>query len=447
MSMHPTKERAGVDSRWAVVIAVAAVLLIGMRQAFTVPYTGLGLSPAQLILLVVAVLWLVTRAVGQRAPAGLGLLSAVVVVRMLCTLLSYGVGSARVLTADQRSSTDRAIVTELAVGTLVFALATLLRSRRDIELVVRALVVGGALSALFALIRYGTGFEIAADVRLPGLREAAATPAVQLVRAGLARAQGSASVPLELAGVMTALIPLALGLFFAARRRGDRSWVWLAAVVLMTAGALVSLSRSVFIGLGIALVVMATRWPLRRAITGLAVVVIAGFVALASGAQFVSASVNVLVNGSNDFSLGSRAQGRTYVFTHLTDHLLLGQGPGTYDLTTQPVLDNQYLSQLIETGVVGLLLLVAVLACAIGYALRATTRTAPSDAVELAVGVAGALVAIAVISSVLDTAGFTQIFTLIWLLIGLAGAIWRVNVADVRDDGVSADRPVVGAAR
>ena len=416
----------------AVAVAVAAVLLTGTRQAFTVPFTGLGLSPAQLILFALAGLWVVTRAVGQRAPAGLGLLSAVVVVRMTSTLLSYGVDSAHALTADQRSATNQAIATELVAGTVVIVIATLLRSRRDIELVLRALVIGATLSAAFAVIQYGTGVDLAARLRLPGLHEAAAAPAVALVREGLVRAQGSAAAPLELGAVMTVLIPVAIALFFSARRRGESSWFWALAVVVMAGGAVVSLSRSIFLGLGVALLIMITRWPLRRTAVVLAICATSFVAALASGAAVVSATVTVLTKGSDDFSLGSRSNGRSYVLMHFVDHLWLGQGPGTYDLTTQPVLDNQYLSQLIETGVLGLLLLVAVLVCAFGYALRAASRRAASDAAELATGLAGAMAAVLVVSAVLDTAGFVQIFTLIWLLIGLCAAIWRTNVRDVQ---------------
>lgn len=431
------------------VLAVAAVLLTGTRQAFTVPFTGLGLSPAQLILFVLACLWLVTRAAGQRAPAGLGLLTAVVVVRMMCTLLSYGVDSAHALTVEQRTATNQAIVTELVAGTVVIVLATLLRSRRDVELVLRALVVGATLSGLFAVIQYGTGTDIAARVRFPGLHEVTAAPAVALLREGLVRAQGSAAAPLELGAVTTVLIPVAIALFFSARHRGERSWFWAVAVVVMAGGAVVSLSRSIFIGLGVALLVMFARWPLRRSLVVLGVGAAVSVAALASGTAVVSAIVTVLTKGSNDYSLGSRSNGRSYVFAHFVDHLWLGQGPGTYDLGTQPVLDNQYLSQLIETGVLGLLLLVAVLACAFGYALRASSRGAAPDTAELATGIAGALAAVLVVDAVLDTAGFVQIFTLIWMLIGLAGAIWRVRMrdADVAGPTRAAARPAAAEAR
>jgi putative inorganic carbon (HCO3(-)) transporter len=429
-------------------VVVAAFLLVGTRQNFTVPYTGLGFSPAQLIFFVLGALWIVTRLVGQRARAGLGVLSILVAVQFALSLASYGLSQSRFLTSDIRTQSDRSVLILSTVSVLVIVLATVLRTRRDIELVLRGLVVGGTLNGVLAIISYAGGGDIAARIRLPGLRDAGTTAAVALVREGVTRPQGAAATPLELGGVMTALVPIALGVFFAARRRGEPAWPWAAAAAVMTLGGTVSLSRSVLLGLTAALIVMVPRWPVKRAVIALIGAVIAAGAVVASGAKIVSNFVNLVVHGSQDYSLGSRSDGRSYVWTHFAQHFWLGQGLGTYDLDTQKVLDNQYLSQLMETGVLGLLLLAALMVCALLYALRARALSTSPDLAELANGVAGALVAVLVISAVLDTSGFVQIFTLIWVLIGVAGALWRL--AGSSDDSpateLSAARPAAVAA-
>lgn len=413
----------------AVTLAVAAFLLIATRQAYTVRFTGLGLSAAQLILFVLAALWVVTRLTGQRDANRVGVLSALPLVLLGVALVSYALSHRGLLTADQLTDSDHALERlVLAVGVVVVVPA-LVRRPADLELVLRALAAGGALSALFALVRFATGLDVAASLYLPGLTEGAGSTAeVVLLRGGLERPQGAAATPLELGGVLTMLVPVALGLFFAARRRGGRAWPWAAVAAVTAAGGAVTLSRSVFVGLAVALLVMAPRWPVRRAAGTVAAVAALVVVAALAAGGFVSTVADLLVHGSNDYSLASRADGRSYVWTTFAQHFWLGQGPGTYDLGTQPVLDNEYLSQLMETGVLGLLALVAVLGVALAYALAAAGRRwAGRDTAELANGLAGAVAALIVISTILDVSAFVQISTLLWLLVGLVAASWRIT--------------------
>ena len=312
----------------AIAVGVAGVLLLGTKQALTVPYTGLGLPPSQLILFLLGVLWVLTRLLGQRAPAGLGLLSGLIVVRLMLTLISYGLASGRALLPDDRTGADQTIRAELISAFLVISLAVVLRRRQDIEFVLKCLVVGSAVSAVVAILQFTVHTDISSVLHLPGLVDkATTTQTLPLVREGLSRPGGVAAQPLEFGGVMTVTAPVAGALFFAARRRGERGAVWALAAIIIVTGGVVSLSRSVFIGLGVAVVVMMLRWPARRTGVTVAALVATVGIALLAGGKLVTAISTLLTKGSNDYSLASRADGRSYVLDNFAAPLLVRAGP------------------------------------------------------------------------------------------------------------------------
>ncbi|SOD70270.1 hypothetical protein SAMN05892883_0001, partial [Jatrophihabitans sp. GAS493] len=150
-----------------------------------------------------------------------------------------------------------------------------------------------------------------------------------------------------------------------------------------------------------------------------------------------SAIVTLFVTGSQDGSLESRGYGRFYVYYAVGDHIWVGQGLGTYNVPIQPVLDNQYLDQLMETGVIGLTAFAGLLVTALLVATRVASqidrwRVPNVDPVlaELASGVGGAMMVVITTNLVLDTYGFIQISTLMWILFAVVAAMR--NVADIR---------------
>ncbi|HSV64497.1 MAG TPA: O-antigen ligase family protein [Mycobacteriales bacterium] len=422
-----------------VLLAVTAVALLGFRQQFKVPYTGLGLSPAQLLVLAAGVLWVVTRLVGQPGRLGVRALRIAIGFVVLSALLSYAVAMLAVLPTEKYADSQQALVSVLTLSAFSMFVLEALRSRQQIELVLRCLLIAGALSALFALVQSTVHLDLAASFRPPGLKGTATL--AESFRAGLVRARGTAQHPLEFGAVTSALIPLGLGVTFAARRRGRAAWPWGAITLVIAAGAVVSLSRSAVIGVACAVAVMASRWSVRRLMGLLAGVGALVAAAVLGGSKTASALGSLFTSGSHDYSLESRAAGRSYAFRVLFDHLWLGQGLGTYDIPRQPILDNQYLDQVIESGIVGLLAMVAVLVVAVRYAVRSVSRQRDPVAAELASGVAGAIVTIITTDAVLDSAAFVQISTIGALLVGLSGALWCLS----QDGGATAaGRTTVG---
>ena len=420
-------------------VAVTAFLLVATRQNFTVPYTGLGQSPAQLLALLLTAAWALTRLRGGRGVPYLLVWRVGVGVHLLAGLAAYAAGMTQGLPEAVIAQSDRAMVTRVAVIGFAVLVVEVVRTRRQLEVLVRTVVVAGVVSALAGLAQFATGVDVGGLLKLPGLQENATGIGTLALRAGYARASGSASVPLEFGAVMTIVAPLAVTLFLLARRRRTRAWPWAAAAATLIAAGGVSLSRSVFVGLAVAFLVLAAGWPVRRSAAVLGAAVVGAGVAWLVAGGVVTDLVGLVTQGTGDYSLQSRTNGRTYVAERVLVHPWFGQGLGTYQTGAQPVLDNQYLSELVESGLVGVVALVAVLVVVFAVTTRARVVDPDPDGRDLAAGLSASLAVVATVDLVLDTAGFAQVLVLGWVVIGLCGSAAHLSEVSRRQFGRLAD--------
>ncbi|BBX34553.1 O-antigen polymerase [Mycolicibacterium mageritense DSM 44476 = CIP 104973] len=408
-----------------VLLAAGAFFLLGMRQTFTVPLT-FGLSLGQFLLYVGAAGWaLVGGGVARCGVANRWLVIAVMGY-LTASLLSYGAAMDRGTVTRGFEFGDRYIFSDLALAAMVVAIIAMITTTGHVALMLKGLLVGGALSSAFAVVRFIAGIDLAPLFILPGLKQSDFVLVTNLAREGIDRPQGSAGHPLELAGVLTVIIPLGVAIVASARAKGERTWPWIACTGLLICGAMVTVSRSAVVGLVAAVLVMVWRWSIRR----FAVTLIAAAAAVGLGlllqVQVVTAILQSFANAATDSSIASRGVGASYVAAHFRDQFWLGQGAGMYPAFRQPVLDNQYLSRLMETGALGLVSFVALIAVALVLALRASAARDPVTA-ELAGGISGSLAALAVISTILDVSGFIQIWTVTWILVALSTVVWRLG--------------------
>ncbi|MFD4368334.1 O-antigen ligase family protein [Rhodococcus sp. NPDC058521] len=429
--------RAGVGTT---VLMVVAIALLALRQSFTVPM-GLGMTPALLLALMAGSLWVLTRAVGQRSTAHVVALSCPILLFVLADLVSYGALMSRGTTPDVIAATRSSLLLDVVLLTTYFFVVTVIRSTNSVVRVAQAVVLGASISAVFAIIEYGTGIDFAAMAKPPLLRDHGTVLSATLMREGFARPQGAAGHPLELSAVLTVVSPIALGLVYGMRMSGHHWWPWATLATILVAGAGLTLSRSAVVGIVAAVLVMCWAWPVRRLVVLVCLGASVAVLAYVSNSRFLQAFVDVFAKSESDSSLQSRSIGREFVYQNFARHLWFGEGPSTYSALDHPVLDNQYLARLMETGVVGLATYVALLISAFVCALVASgrfsrarfdapTRAMRRDAVamlELTRGVAGAMAALIVISSILDVAGFVQIWFLTWILVALTGSTLHVS--------------------
>ncbi|OBB22198.1 hypothetical protein A5792_06725 [Mycolicibacterium peregrinum] len=423
----PVAVRSRYELIGPLILAAGGFFLLGMRQTFTVPLT-FGLSLGQFLLYIGAALWAVAGVSGKKSPIANRWLVIALAGYLTASLLSYGAAMSRGMVVRGFAFGDRYIFSDLALTAMVIAIIAMTTTTDRVRLLLKALVLGAAVSASFAIVRLVTGADLAPMFILPGLKPNDFVLVTNLAREGIDRPQGSAGHPLELAGVLTVVIPLGIALVACARAKGERAWPWSVCTGLLICGALATVSRSVIVGLTAAVVVMAWRWSIQRFAAMLLAAVAAIGVGVLAQMHVFSAIVQSFANASSDSSIASRGRGAAYVISHYRDHFWIGQGTGMYPAFQQPVLDNQYLSRLMETGALGLLSFVVLVAVAVLLALKASASADPVIA-ELAGSISGSLAALAVISTILDVSGFIQIWTVTWILIALSTVVWRLDRA------------------
>jgi putative inorganic carbon (hco3(-)) transporter len=424
----------GVGLGGSLYLAVSCFLLVGMRQNLTVPLS-FGLSIGQFLLFACGGLWALTRLRGERSSIRDRSFTIVILIYSVAALASYASAMGRGIPAKATASSTQYMLITLGMTAMVFATIAIVTTTDRLLLVLKGLVLGGTLSATFALVQFATGMDLAGDFRLPGLKTSDFMLVRGLAREGIVRSQGSAGHPLELAAVLTALIPIGVGLTACARARGQRTWPWALCTVALLAGAVVTVSRSVFLGLAAAVAVMAWRWSIGRLAAIFAALIAAAGLAWLLQIKILTAFTSSFENSHKDPSLASRQNGMDYVLSQYQHHAWFGQGIGTYPAyVNQPVLDNEYLSRLIDSGILGVAAYLGLLVFVLSMAVRASAAKSTVNA-EIGSALSGSMAVLIAIGAILDVSGFTQCGCLIWLIIALCPiALHLSRHGDVRSD-------------
>jgi O-antigen ligase len=291
------------------------------------------------------------------------------------------------------------------------------------------LMIGlAALAGLGTVVEYRTGvnhFFGFTDAVIPGV--SVAPPPID-PDFGRAAITGPTSHGLAITAILAMVLPFAVARLFQVKDALPRA-LYMLAVVLILAGGVATLRKTALVAPVAALLVLLAYRPRSMArLLPLGIVFVVGIHFLAPGA---------LGGIRKEFEGRSQAstQGRTSDYAAVTPDVLaypvLGRGFGTYDpkndlIATAPyhhrTLDNQYLMLLIEIGIVGLLVYVAV--ALVGWiALHPSARSSDPARAGPALGAIGALMAYLVSNFLFDTLAFPQAPYMFFFVLALA-AVW-----------------------
>ena len=292
-------------------------------------------------------------------------------------------------------------------------------------LIRRVAVLGGFLAGL-GIVQFVTGMALVDLIQIPGLVNNT-VPLGVAERAGFNRPSGTAVHAIEFSVVVTMILPLAL---VNARIEDGRGTVrrWLP-VVLMVAAVPIAISRSAIVGALIGLVVILPALPpsqRKLLVGGSAVAAVATFVSVPG----LLGSVAGLFTGiSADGSAQSRTNSYQLVWEYFTRHPFFGRGFSTF-LPAHRILDNQYLGMLMDVGLVGLIAFLALILAGIGCAIAARRRSTVPRERELGQALFASISVGAVGFALFDGLSFPMTAGLLFLVIGLAGALNRLVVAE-----------------
>ncbi len=317
---------------------------------------------------------------------------------------------------------------------VVYLVSSVIRRLDEIDFLVKALVTGGGIVAVFAIVEARVGFNVfdhlSAVVPFLDGREIAGPDFVRF-RAAKLRVFGSAEHPIALSAAFVLLAPLAI---YLARRYRQRRWM-LCAVVLVAACAATVSRTGIVMFIVVALVFLWLRpretlrlWPVALVALIAIKLVLPGTLG-AIKQSFLPPGGIVAEQQSQPGELGSgRLADLGPAFEEWSRQPLLGQGYGTrvVDLDAgvpaAAILDNQWLGTLLETGALGLFAWCWFFVRVVRR-FGAEARRDQSERGWLLASLAAAAAAFAVGMLTYDAFSFIQVTFLVFVLVGLGCAL------------------------
>lgn len=338
-------------------------------------------------------------------------------------LASYAVAMLRPIDSSEFSTAQIGMIGLVGWGgILLVANDGVPNLARYVTLCRRIAFTGGALATL-GVMQFLTGQQIVDRVKIPGLVANGALVALGS-REGFNRPSATALHPIEFGAVITMILPIAIALALTDTGRSAlRRWTPVAAIALAIP---LSISRSALLSSLVALLVLGVAWtPKVRAKAAGAVVVLMGVVFVMAPGVLASLSRLFLSIGNTDTSAQSRTDSYGMAGEYIANSPLLGRGFATF-LPSYRILDNQLLGLLIEVGVIGLFAFLGMIAVGVWCGVRTRKRSTDPVAAQLGQACAAALCAGVVSMALFDGLAFPMSGCMLFLLIGVTGAGWRI---------------------
>jgi O-antigen ligase len=322
----------------------------------------------------------------------------------------------------------------LIISAVVIVAAEGLPTLADVRRVLRALIWGGAVCGVVAALQFKWSLDLTSYLKIPGFttNSAAAIDATIVARGAQNRVPGTGIDPIEMGVAMSMLLAIAIYMMIYDTSRPK--WQRVVPVVLIVVAVAASVSRSAVIAVVIACGGLIISFPPTRRLKGLAVIPIAlGVIALAAPG-LIGTLVNFFASAPADPSITHRTNNYPYVLQLVKEAPWLGQGGGTYvPAFSANVLDNEYLSVVIELGLLGLAALIFYLLWPAVCAFVARNRTTNPELRDLCAALGAAELAAVAASATFDSFSFPMFYDLQALIVGLIGAVWLIVEKEAND--------------
>lgn len=408
---------------------VAAFMVV----LWLVPFNAIQLTASlpfdlkfdRLVLPFIVLVWILAVASGgAHAPrirftwihAGVG---AFVIVAFLSVLLNAG-QLAHTLELDLAA---KKLVLLLSYVTFFVIVASTVR-RTEVPAFMRYTLGLATLCALGTIWEYRFGYNVFTDGSrklLPGLFQVGTTDSAAVDDIGRALTQGPAEHSLEAVTMLAMALPIAL---VGAMRPGhwrSRLLYGLATCVILAASIATFRKSALLVPLSVVVTLTCFRPREMLRMAPLGVVVLAAVHVLAPG-SFGSVLGQLDASRLGVATISDRAADYDAVRPDLWSHLAFGRGYGSYDHVSYRILDSESLGRLVETGIVGLLAYLLMIASIVLVARRVIRARDPIWAPP-ALAIAAAAVAFLVVSFLFDVMSFPHAPYILLCLAGLLAAM------------------------
>jgi len=428
--------------RWHVLASaiVLCILLIPIGRYELLGSLPFNIEPYRLLVAAVTAAWLASLLAQpdtrwQRTEFFLPLL-----VVMVSVLSSVALNVSRLSEPGVEESVIKNTSMFLSFFVVMLFVSSVIRTREQLYVVLKAMIGGGGLVGLLGLVQYRTGFNAFDHLQhvIPVLHvNAAGLPSNLEDRGGGARVYASASHPIAFSAAMVMLVPVS---FFVAKTFRRRRW-WLATVLIVMA-ALAAVARTGSLMLLVELVTMLCLKP--RAVLRLWPYAIPLLIAVHFAAPQALGGLKSAFFPSGGIVADQHASAGTVGSGRLADigpslskwaeQPVFGQGYGTR--ITDPfdphmnafILDDQWLASLLEVGAVGVLALLWLFVRSIKRLCGAARRDNTQYGWLLA-ALAASITSFAVGMITFDAFAFFQVTFICFVMLGLAIPAVRLSTA------------------
>ena len=400
------------------------VLLIGLPPRLTVSALGGAGSPA-ILLGLVALAWWAYAQVRRTEPTRAGPQPVRIALFAVLTAvaISYVVAMSRGLDPEESSTAHLGLLILLSwAGILLVANDGVVTWARFETFTRRLVFAAGALAAL-GVLQFVSGQLWVDRISIPGLSTSQGIGGFTS-RGGFDRPPGTAVHAIEFGAVLTMSLPLAINLAITDGSRNlVRRWT---PVALVSFAVVVSVTRSALICALIALLVLAVAWTpkIRRLAAGATVLFVTLVFLTIPG--MIRTITSMFSEISTDSSSTSRVDSYAIAAEYIRLSPFFGRGFSTF-LPKYRILDNQYLGLVIEIGFVGLLAVLTLLVAGFICSLAVRQKASDWNLQQSGQASAAALAAGAVGLALYDGLGFPMAGGFLFLVLGLAGAQWRLT--------------------
>ena len=421
-SALPTRSDSSGDALNALTVYLVVIFAIPARLVIS-PLGAAG-TPGTIMGLGFFGWWAMARLVPSlgvaRAFSPLRVALALLAGSILC---SYAWGSLHSLPGAQRTAADLGLLSIFSLVGIALVAMDMLGSQASVEKLLRRMVIAGAILAGLGVLQFVTGFDIAALVKIPGLR---ANHALVFIgeRSHFRRVAGTASHPIEMGMVLATVLPLALH-YAAYTRVHRRRWQLMALVIGICIP--MTLSRSAILGTIAGFILLFFTWPGKRRAFTIAVAPVFIVVMRIAIPGLVGTISSMFTNLSNDDSIKGRTDDYAVVGKFINQSPWLGRGYGSFIPTDFFVLDNQYLGSLVETGYLGMFVLIGFFLVMYFTARSVRRRFVDEASRDLAQSLAAVAVVVGLGFATFDGLGYPMIDGVLFLAAGCTGALYRLT--------------------
>lgn len=446
---EPDPGSSTIPAVW-LLVAWAALLLL-LPSELVLPQIGAAGTPANLLGLGFLLWWACAKLAGRiRAPlnpmhVALGLLVLAVLIA-----LANGMAHGWTRPADIRQPADAVWTLTpisqqelfeksllggmrglIAIGSWVGVTLLVmdgLRSWRDVDRLIAAVVWMSAVVAAIGIYQYFTGDNLARFIRIPGL-SATYEIGASISRSVLNRVSSTTTHPIEFCVVLTTVLPLAIHRALHPHKVGtfNRIVAYYLPAALIGVAIPMAVSRSGIVALFVVMVVLFIGWPNNRRLWVLVLAPPTAILMRSALPGLLGTIRSLFSQGTTDPSVTARTADYGAVLDIYSQQPWFGRGSFTFIPQYYRVLDNQILLNLVELGAIGLAASLGIFF--VGYYLGRYCKRhgLTEERRHLGLALSAGILAMLITYATFDAWGFAKAGAITFLLLGLAGAARRLS--------------------